>query len=719
MRSARMAAARSWLTSSVALACATAALATYTEVVRAQEGESLSEVIVTAQKRAENLQDVPIAIATVNAATLAAYGTQTSQDIQLAVPGIILNRTQTNVAAIIRGVGVSSGQPGLEASVGVYVDGVYSPSAQANLFNLTSIDRVEVLRGPQGTLFGRNATGGVINIVTRDPSPNQSLDFNVGYGSYDSFLANIYGTTAVADGLATDLGLSVTTQGRGYGRNATTGRDGLRDNYEVAARNKWLWHLDDATSLTVAVAGNSGHSSLGEWVPLQGSQIPGVTNKALRTGYSGFYSPVGKEGFNTTEGGSIAARIQHDFAAVSLIDIAAFQKNRSYLATDSDGEAQQFFDAEFIGRTKTVTNELQVVSRSDSQFKWNAGLFYMDNVYKSDPQTQSNSVPVQLFVYAKLPTKSTAPYGEASYKFSEGTKLTAGVRYTHDSLGDTGRQINALGATLYSVDQHSTQTKVTYRAAIDQDITTGVMAYVSYNRGFRAGLFNSQSPNLPVLNPEVIDAYEAGLKTDLFDHRLRANLAGFAYQYTGLMLQSFDPTLGRSIIKNAAKAQVRGIDLDLEAAFAGWTMTGGAEVLPTAKYTRFPGATLTFQRPDGTDGSVIGDAAGNRMVQAPRFSGQIGARRSVSTPIGIATFAANYLYRSQMYFQSDNRYSQYGYGLLGAKIGLQPVGSQWHVDLWGENLTGTRYIQAYQAGSADIANPGRPFTFGVMIGRSW
>ena len=259
------------------IVCAAPALALMSASAVAQSAaapeassDSLQEVVVTAQRRSENLQNVPIAISTISGQTLAETGISNVESLQAGVPGLNIAMDTGNTKIFLRGVGTTA--VATDNSVGVYVDGVYISAQASSFLNLSNIDHVEVLKGPQGTLFGRNTTGGVVQVVTKTPSFDPAADFSIGYGNYNTVTTNFYGTTKVADKLAADISIYFNDQIDSPGMNITTGSKNIFANHAFMVRNKWLYQPTDDTTITLALDYSRDRQATGiVWSFLPGS----------------------------------------------------------------------------------------------------------------------------------------------------------------------------------------------------------------------------------------------------------------------------------------------------------------------------------------------------------------------------------------------------------------------------------------------------------------
>ncbi len=336
----------------------------------------LEEVMVTAQKRAESEQKVPITMTTVSSDDLKSLHIETVQDLQFVTPGMTTGKTAYNSLTYIRGVGQLSANPGIEQPVAQYIDGVYIASTQGSVTQLNNIERIEVLKGPQGTLFGRNATGGVINIVTRNPVANPSVEGDIGYGNYDDVSSHIYATGGLTDNLAADVALLYSTE-HGYGINLPDG-DRSRKDEQFAARSKWLWNPGEDT--TVTVVGSYSHSDGGLGVY---ALAPGAVGFG---GYTspGFYNTQGTPQTTRleTKGGSI--KIEHDLHWARIVNIAGYEDVDVFQRTENDGTPYVISGNTALISQRTFTNELQLVSQDLSWLQWITGLFFMRDESESD-----------------------------------------------------------------------------------------------------------------------------------------------------------------------------------------------------------------------------------------------------------------------------------------------------------------------------------------------
>jgi len=715
-------------------------------------GPSVADIVVTAQFRAQNLQDVPIAIEAVNADTLSSSGVRTTDDLQIATTGINIQR-QTGASLIfIRGIGTAGGQAAQEGAIATFIDGVYQPSPSSVTGSLANIERVEVLKGPQGTLYGRNATGGAVNIITLTPSfePTGLIEF--GYGNLQTVQARAYVSSGITKAIAADVSLYYNNQMKGFGRNLYTGTE-ISKGEDFAVRSKILFELGEDTKFTLGGDYNSSKGSFGvpqrvapgavliDTVGL--SDLPGVT--PFPGGFYDAYTEL--DPYIHIEGYGFSGTLEHHFGDVSLTSITAWRSLDIFTQTDSDGTSQQVTSAYLTEKNKQFTQELRLQGDS-GPFNWLVGGFFLHSKAGYAPFDAFGSAiraafggaptsPDRLLIENNLQkTTSYAAFGQITWSVGEATDITAGLRYTHDKRSinpdayvgySTDRDLLipvpvALGAVAPGGDtsgffaQQDSFSKLTWRLAIDQKITPDLLAYASYNRGFKSGIFNTTSFGNPAVKPEVLDAYEVGFKSTLLDRRLRLNGAAFYYDYSNIQLSQL---VGSSqVLLNAAVAEIYGGEASFEAAITDAFSLRGGVAYTHGRYKSFPNAPFFEQAPGPGFGSIVtsGDAGGNRTVYTPPW--QINLAADYSVPVGDGELAANisYLYVDKFYFTADNRSPQPSYDLVNTQLKYTSDAGL-VVTLWGRNIFDKQYFASRfnaPAGETVVAAAGR--TYGVSLG---
>jgi iron complex outermembrane receptor protein len=691
----------------------------------------LEDIVVTAQKREENLQKVPVSIAAFSGDALGSRGAKSIADLTLITPGLQIGSQNGSVQPYLRGIGNMGAAIGNESSVAVYIDGVYYTSVPSGAFALGNVSRVEVLKGPQGTLFGRNASGGVIQLITRDPSHTPALKGDVSYGNYNTINGNLYATAGLSDTVAIDLSLSGNKQNDGWGRNLVTGwRNGYADYY--SARSKLLFTPSDTTRITLT--GGYSYSK----PSFQGSTFLGTTQGTFTppfvqtTGVGFFDRNDDLDSFTSFKQWMASLKAEQEFSFVRLTSISAYINNKIYGQTDGDWSPRPDFALVLPAKTNQFTQEFQLSSLPGSDLKWVFGLYYYHSLQAyTGAQFRGTIFGPGYDAYGKQIADSYAAYGQASYEIVPKLTLTGGLRHTQDKAKGSGGFAgpgDPLTTAATTTDTAKTK-KVTFRGGADYQATEDVLLYASVSRGFKSLAYNI----LPFdghNEPEVLDAYEAGLKSDLFDNRVRFNLSAFYYQLKKPQVQLL--ATAAVILSNADSARIKGIDFDITAlAIKGLTLrVSGTYLDATYKVygqldsagnctIRCAPANPPAPPPGyGTLPPVGIVAGGNTIPRSPKFSATVGFDYVADVGQGKITMTGDYSYNSGYFFEPDNFLHQGKFGLFGGQIKYSPD-ERYYVAIWGKNLSDKRYVQYAGAQNGPSGYPfsgGAPRTYGVTAG---
>jgi iron complex outermembrane receptor protein len=695
-------------------------------------GAQVEEITVTAERRSEKMQDVPIAVSAESADQLARLNITSASDLSTAIPSLYMGTIANTITPFLRGVGNAAVGIGNEASTAIYVDDVYYSRLAPSIFDFNNIDRVEVLKGPQGTLFGRNTTGGLIQIVTRDPQQDTSVHASLGYGNYNTTEGSLYATTGFGDHLAGDIALYGIDQASGWGRDTTTGASAYYHD-DFAARTKWVYQPSAGTKITVTA--DYSKSNLNN-ITQSTSAFAGTVrrdplNPTAITPNRGFYDVQGvvpNTGYSVGWGGSV--RAQQDVSFADLVSISAYRSTTGGQNVDVTGTPYIYFAAFEPYGIKTFTQELQLISHPDSPFDWIVGGFFdrtLSNVDNSRYYGDGigGTPDSEALFYAAQNMRSISGYGQVTFHAAPRIDVTLGGRYTQDQLSASGLSnfaIPSVGLFVPGTRAGGSKTfeKLTDKVSVDYKVTDDVMAYVSYSRGYKAGIFNLLPFSTTPAKPEVLDSTEVGMKSEWFDHRLRFNIAGFYYKIQNPQVNVYSQ--GGIQLINAQAAEDKGIDFDGELVITDQlSATFGATILD-AHYTSFTNAPCYTPSPYPASGippaSFVCNANGNSLPDAPRFSGNIGLQYEVPTNYGTWSFNGNYYHTSTVYFQPDNYLKNSPYGLFDAQIGFTSPAQDWAIHLWGKNLTGEKYyVASSEVGGylGFLGAPGAPRTFGVKL----
>jgi iron complex outermembrane receptor protein len=710
--------------------------------VAASEEYSLDEVVVTAQRRSERLQEVPIAISAFGADDLAKLQITDLSNLRGAVPGL----TITNTAGInasnlltLRGVGGLPLLIGAGQATGVYLDGVYLARSDAAFFSLDDVERIEVLRGPQGTLYGRNATAGAVNIITRDPGDKLQAGVDASYGNYGA--SKIKGSISgpLAGGFSAGLSASY-EDSDGHLRNTVTGDIvDMRRAYTVRGKLRFVG-ADGAFTATLST--DTGHIDARE---------------AFKTGYVGTtYVGVGipdqvtmtarqqeLTGLHTRSDGTALTINYKVSEELNLTSNSSYRKlDISDAYNFSPIPALQSFA---VGHNSTWDQELRALFSRDRFRATVGGNYYAD---KQNEALQTAPVPATGPLNIVTPNrtisdiKSWALFGQFEYDFNDRLTGVAGVRYTNEHRDWTiDTRIGAPPgpiATGTIMDDAVTPT-----VGLNFKFRPDVLMYIKASEGYQAPGFNSGA-NGTVLadllsrgqpltfSAENLWAYEAGVKSQFMDRRVTLNVSAFYYDYKHLQVRSSIPPppsggIGAVIINNAANSKIKGIEAMLEARITEHWTIGGQATLLDATYSEFcqgvsagtpQGSNPSCTLPNGNT-ALAAERAGNKLNQAPDTSG--GLMLDYKRPwLGAGTISANlkYSWESNSYYTSTNELGARsgGWTRVDARIGFQ---TKHGVELYayGRNLGDKHYVSwvTRVTPTATLVSLSDPRTYGVGL----
>lgn len=682
----------------------------------------LDEIVVTAQKRSESLQRVPIAVTAASGQDLVDRGVTNIMQLNTIAPGVNLRTATGSFQPSIRGVGTSSTV--VENPVSLYVDGVYIPSQRDGSRNLNNIEQIAVLKGPQGTLFGRNATGGVIQITTLKPTQEVRATFGAEIDNYMTLRTNAYLTGGLAEGLAGSLSAGYATQGEGWGDNLTNGRETFRLDYDFSIRGKLRFEAGADTTITLIGDYLDRKQFTDSRQPYRGLPLQFAGIGPLDSVYDSY---EGRASFSAFKGGGVSLTVDHDLGFANLLSISAYRTGEASFLFDNSAVAQPFF----IVRTPKSTNEsytqeVQLISPRSGPFEWVIGAFYIRNETASAPFLRDFSGPFtpaatstrMNITRAREVTESVAPFGQVSWEILPRLSITGGIRWTYEkrSLRDassTNLLVNGTSVTTRFAPPSLTIREPSYRAAIDYQFSPNVLGYASFNTGIKSGGFNIVTPASPVYLPEELDAYEVGLKTELFGRRVRLNMAAYYYDYTNLQVIQFVGVT--QTVVNGPSAKLYGLDVDLEAQLtSGLRLSGGLNVAHTA-FTDYQNAVFSEPRPTGGARIFSGDATGNRLPLAQDVSGTLALDYRRDLGRGSINLNVTGNYNGDYFFEADNFLRQPDYVLLNSSLRWNLPGNRVSLTVFGRNLLDKKIItQAITQGLGYIAIYGNaPRTFGI------
>ena len=681
---------------------------TSSTAARQDAGGGLEEIVVTAERRSESLQNVPVSVSAISAESAKAMGITSTEDLTTAVPDLVFSRTSNAGVPYIRGIGNNNPSLGDESAVAVYVDGVYIPSLIGNILDLNSIQQVEVLKGPQGTLFGRNATGGVIQVITKQPSQTPNLDAEIGYGNYGTAVARIYGTTGITPKVAADFAGFYEDQSAGFGTNLATGLPAYRAKSD-SFRSKWTLTLDD-TDVTLSLDSSQRRDEQGTAIrQVDGALLGGIV-------VPGYYNvDQNNPSYGVVHDAGVSVTVKHDLHWAQVVSISSYRESTEHLNTDADYTPAPLIFANIQGSVKSATEELQLLSPDSSRLKWIGGLFYYYNESTLSPFGVSGEAvyPVEYFnTDDTQKTNSYSGFGQLTYPVLDQLRLSGGVRYTSDTRKLTGAEVTNFGAVPLTAAR-ATFDNTSYRAAVDYDLAQHLLLYATYSTGFKSGIYNTYTPTDPVVKPETLDATELGLKTELLDNTVRINVAGYYYKFNDIQLDRVKAT--STTLTNASSAKAHGVDLDVEyLPVRSLSLRAGVSYLDT-EFTNYPGGVVTSLNPAGGLITTSGDLTGRELPLAPHMTLDAAATYTLASPIGTFVFNATDYYNDGYYWAPENLLRQNPYDLLNGSVEWNP-NLHWGLRLWGKNLTNREYLSyAESAATGDTGSPANPRTYGITF----
>ncbi len=689
--------------------------------------EGLQEITVTAERRSSNLQRTPVAVAVISNTQLAAAGINTVQDIKIAAPGVEVQSNNGYALPIIRGVGTKATGAGIETPIAVYVDGVYYATPVSSLFSFNNIAQVEILKGPQGTLFGRNSTGGLIQVTTKDPTQELTGQANLSYGNYQTLRGAAYLAGGLSENVAADISVQGVTMGKGYGKNLANGKDVYKIDRDISLRSKWLFTFGDRTEVRVIGDYTTAKNSMSTQSVPAGAVVPPT---GLVSPSADWDTNLDTQPLIKYRAGGLSMRIDHELESVKVSSITAYRKSSFRNLFDFDFSPLTRRSVYIIQHDKQFSQELQLLSTGSGPISWTAGAYYFNADSEYDPITfnfTDGTYPagnIRNTVIANQKTDSISAFGQVTAAVTDRLKLTGGLRYTSEkrSLPSTAFFTNPAGVNTITVPQRTLSNrfkKLTWRAAADYQFSNEVFGYASFNRGFKSGGFNPSGLALPPFKPEVLDAYEAGLKTTLFDRRLRFNTAAYYYDYQNVQVQRVVD--GANGVFNGAKAEIYGFDTDI-------TFQATPELLLTVgyqyahgRYKEFPGSVVAIPRAAGGYTLGVGDVSGNHTVLTPKSSLSTTAAYTVELGSGKLNLTGNYYYNSGYFAEPDNVIFDKAYSLFNASI-TYTMDNGVSFGVFGNNLSNEKVANTHGVSATggglgvERISLAPPRTYGVTVG---
>lgn len=721
------------------------------------EGTSgaLDEIVVTAQKKSESIEKVPLAVSAFGANQLQKSGVTDLSSLAAMAPDVNMGEQNGGARLTIRGIGLQENGPGSEDSPVAYnQDGVYIARTAAAMMGFFDLNDVEILRGPQGTLYGRNATGGAVNVNTMDPTDT--------FGGYVRLTAGTYahvGTEGAIGGAITDdINGRIafrTNDHDGYGTNITTG-DPIDTQHERAVRLKLeflpadglriLWSADYATANdSYGVAwhdiGYEGTQPVPTGVLLGGTVATSIRNVANE------YDPL-----RQVDAWGTGATVTYKLGFGELKSITAYRDTSIHTRNDVDGTSFPLFSPETeIENGRQISEELQLAGKTD-RIDWLIGLYYYrERLYaiNSIPFYNGTYLSEGYFAGSDLDTDAEAAFSQITYHLTDAWSVTLGVRESTERKSvDNQNSFNT--ATPAGSFPYSPTFNIAYGGECSQAVQTdpatcvpskrwsaftpkfgiqyqaaeNVLVYTSATKGFRSGTYSLGNVDQGPVNPETVWSYETGLKAKFFDNRLTSNLALFDYDYSNLQVTKNEGTL--LVLENAASARVKGFEAELVGKPTDQIRLDFSGSYLDARFTNY--VSSDPNRPDGDGTTFINgipafNLKGNYLPQSPKVSFLAGAEYSFDESIGSFTPRIEVTYSSRIYFDAFNT-AEMSVGertRYNASFNYLAPDGKWTASLVGRNLTNkvqatNAYVATSLVGSIINADIEPPRTIDLSVG---
>lgn len=696
--------------------------------------EDIEEIVVTALKRSSTVVDTPAAITAISSTEIEDKGITSMHDLKHLVPSMNFTNVLGAQNITIRGIGQFNGNPGVSVST----DGIFQSRAHSSQLGEMDLERVEVLRGPQGTLYGRNSIGGVVNLITKNPTQDVDGYVKLGYGEYDITTAEAAFGGGISDNTSFRLVVHGTEQGEGFYDclNAGCGEQGYTD--KQAFRLKIKSDISDTVSaeLMVASVETEGTPDPYGWLTENTELstafgIPQLAAADKSTKPHEIYQTPTSQSVNGTnmtdreyDVSSLTLKIETEIGTIT--SITANQEFKDQFNLDRDGTAELLFDTEDISNTETFTQELNLNIERDTM-SLVFGLFYMDDetsrhTHFDNPQIVLGFPAPSMFDFKhdKMDTESEAYFADGTFDLSDTTRLSLGIRRTTDEF--TSKQDNFI-SVLVPMPVIAAQTcdrevvteysSTTSRAVIQHDLSSDSNVYASLSEGYKAGGYATYECTDPY-DPEEVTSLEFGFKGNLSDNTsLNASL--FRYDYTDFQVLQ---VVGiQTVTRNAGDATVNGLEVEAMSNINDSLSVNYGLTLLDATYGEFLN-TNGIQPELGEQ-----QLNGNYLTNAPKVSINLGLNYTTAMESGASlTYRANAAYKSRIYFSEFNEYSQDAYTIVDLNLIWESADETMRSRFFIKNATDEDYISGYLSsatGGGRFGQWGYPRTAGIEIQRNF
>jgi iron complex outermembrane receptor protein len=691
----------------------------------------IEEIVVTAQKREQNLQETPLAVSAFTTDTVEERQIDGVRKLSQLAPSLVFNQSGAAANTYMRGVGQDISTVLGEPGVALFVDGVYQGVNFAQVASYNDLERIEVLRGPQGTLYGRNTTGGNINLYTKTPGFEPGAQISVLYGDYDRVKVAVSGQAPLIEDRLAVRASFVTDSNDGYRKNTFNGKD-VEERDILSGALSLLWTPSETFEVILRADWNEQDDDNPAWDYFE--VVPG--SGLFPQAFGGTSAPgadkvrLDRDNEYTTEHWGVSADVTWDVGAVTIKSITAWRESDYDANYDNDGTDIAFLDTVAGQYAEQFTQEITVSGAAfNDRLEWIAGGFYFDQDIEAFfvfdlaalqpffefvfPDIQNGFLPPlppgglgdptrNLFYAPRIFTgqgsaipfldftnfqdsESIAAFVQGTYSVTDSFRVTGGVRYTEDEKSNVQTVVaNISPAECVDLVLSDEWEEVTWRLGADFDVGESTLVYASASRGFKSGGFDGGTC-ANNYDPETVNAYEAGVKSTLADGRVLLNLAAFFYDYEDFQARLF--VNNASIVRNASDTEMTGVEAEFVfVAGNGFEFDTQISWMDTEYKDFITTNPMT---------NMLDDASGNQVLRAPDFSVNAGVQYTF--PIGDAgdlTFRYEASYKDDYYTTvfNDDFALVPSYTLQNARV-IFRSNESWEIQGFVENLTDEEYVE--------------------------
>jgi iron complex outermembrane receptor protein len=700
----------------------------------ALQAAQLEEVIVTATKQSAALSDTPAAISAVTGDQIKTGGIVDMASLQADIPSLSVGNQFGVNRIFIRGIGMTSIDLGADGAVAFLQDGAIISRPAAQLAGFFDIERLEVLRGPQGTLYGRGATAGVVNLVTRRPQEEFSgyVDLSVGNYAMRSIEAAV-GGSLIGDKVMGRVAFKI-DQRDGYGTNLATGND-VDDRDASAIRGSLLFNLSENADLLLSAEyyqeddNNYGFHYFGTTSVPEDLLPHNALGGRTLFDYAGPNADVrdlvsDEDAVNDRDNLALSAVLEWELGEWQVTAVTSYRDFERFNRDDLDvSDVNVYGQNNYTERSESFSEDITLAYNGES-YDLLFGAMYFDEELFGEVLVPLNNFPIpggpilpNAGNYQQIGTVDTLAYGafaQMTYRFNDRLSVTGGIRYNYEERDGKGTFVFDLQGLSIPTDKDQDWDAWTPKFTVDYRLSDETLLYATVSRGFKSGVINIGSNNA-VIDPEFVWNYEVGSKTQAEDGRWSVNLSAFYYDYSDLQVGFVNEN---SIVETRNAAQASNYGLEIETRFA-LTDNFRLDFFATYLSAEFD----EFSNGDYRQNFALVDLSGNRLPNAPEYSVKLGAEYELTHAGGAATLLrVDYNWQDDVFFTEFNNADamQEAHGKLDMSATYTSAEGQWSVSLWGNNLTDediivNNIITAALYGNVRVGSTGAPRTFGASL----